>query len=509
MQAENRTDRVYLPHLGGAEPYESDSSLGRVDELLQEIASFPKTKEPLELSKQRNIKLNNLEEAYDILLAEVSKNPQQPPKEVALRLADVMRQRGQMCYANPNYKEKSAKEAELTKAQDSKRTFEVAKQMLLPALNLYLYATGAADLLVDFTDPNMATFPNLLEHVEKNIIAGEPPYTYLGEVFSGIGFDVLSEKAAHTDLNAGQQFSYAYTLRWLNGAFRTSHERGECRAEEETLRQERHAKFLCLAMDILQSEPHSVQKTREMLDLRYNDMPGYYRLIKDTEQYEKNYEWLIANAQDDEDLRRTYNKRALGEPEGSAKREEYFALAQVYEAKIKQKETENQALRALFLSNEVYQLLQQKEWSFEEGQAAKAKIEEAMGIVNEHRKYQMDSTEFANVEKNYKAVQKRLEQAVPLKPKADPQEVMKLFQQAMAQMLSCKAEMEKGGWKQAGEHIASAIAILTAFEPDLEEGQMKGMAQNMLAQAKVIETNIQKHLNTEESAEEAEPVKKD
>lgn len=499
-----RVSEVYFNQPQPTQPTTQNPALRQVDEWLQTIRNQPQSQELQQQTVNKNQKLNLLESAYEVLIQEILScgTPQKLPKEIALRLANVMCLYGQMCYANPEHH----------------NSFEFTKQMLLPALNLYLYATDTTELLVDFRDPNMESFPTLLNYVKLNVASierelnpsltteDEPEkreffssFTYIGDLFAGIDLEVLIEKVANSKMSPEDHFSYAYALRYLNGAYRESHNRGQCVPEEETIRQYRHEQLVNLAGLILKLEPLTEQKTREYFELAYNDLTGYYRLKKDTNAYEATYDWLLAHAENDEQFRRIYNKRAFGEPEGSPKRMEYAAKAREYEEKIKVKDIENQSLRALFLSNETYHLLQKPEWTLEEAQLAKANIEKAKQLADELKKYGLASTEHDNVYKNYEAVQKRLNQAVSLAPQADPLLFNQLFQQALGEMGATAPAMENRNWVKAGEHISSAIKILTEMKSQLKSPMLE-MVNKLLGQATVIQDNIQNNLEEEELA---------
>lgn len=201
-------------------------------------------------------------DTYEALIRKISacKDPEEPPKELALRLADALRQAGLLCYDNASYP----------------KSFEFTKQMLLPALNLYLYAIGASELFVDLCEDEL----NSLLKLENYIHDMGNRFTVVDVSLAQLGNKEMQMYAQNVRLSPEDQFAFANTVRWLNKAYRASHESSQCPEEDKVVRVMRHAKLLELAADLLNIGLPSAEKDSEFREL-LKDITAFLQDQKD------------------------------------------------------------------------------------------------------------------------------------------------------------------------------------------------------------------------------------
>lgn len=170
-----------------------EEAMAHADLILKELNALPEERKPDLIKLQKDLKKQQLEKAYEHVLDGLSLCCKTTPnKELALRVGDILRQYGRLCY---------------------EENFATSKQILLASLNVQFYAIGLIDECVDISQfPSLkdlkkqgATNPNLFKFMDDLILT-----THQDRPLSLI-WTCKESKLFSTE----NMFILASTLRWL------------------------------------------------------------------------------------------------------------------------------------------------------------------------------------------------------------------------------------------------------------------------------------------------------
>ena len=234
------------------------------------------------------LKRKSLEKAYELLHPILIKTDK-PTRDVAFILSKILTQFGQSLYGDthiPNH-------------------FSTAREFLLSSFNAQFYALGMHDSLVDFR--RFASLSEMIPLLAEQKIF----YRELNSKTTDFNHEVVAIKVAGAGLSEDELFNLAFTLRFLNGTYRSLGD-NQKQVETEELILKRYVNFIELATAVL-SIKESPQIKLELRELRYNDLPSYYAALQKPELVRKNYDDLEKEALNPLDramLVRIYNKQA-------------------------------------------------------------------------------------------------------------------------------------------------------------------------------------------------------
>lgn len=292
-----------------------------------------------------------LEELYPIVFNELMRgDPERPSREVALLFGEIFSYYGQTFYGDGTV-----------------RAFSLAREYLLCALEIQWYVLGMQDKIY-LTDLTFA-FPK-----------EQPFFRQMHDLVTTTRHETLFSKISDLRLNEHQTFVFAYPLRWISGSYGNLTTQDPLETPQRKV--ERKTNLLELAFALL-SKFNTKEIRNELRELRYNDLPGYYKDIGRLDLYTANWKLLEDSALQDKDrkmLVRVYNKLACSTRDI---KEALSYLKKAHEQyQLMTEEERHPVLYHVFLSN--YAFLQMLDNPKELAQP-KAFLDQAYAFVKQQR----------------------------------------------------------------------------------------------------------------------------
>jgi hypothetical protein len=406
-----------------------------IDEWLEKV-----NYSPLSIYQSDNLRKQELlEKSYKFLINEIS-NCNKPPVELYLKLANVLRLQGQM----------------------PQKESECSKQILLAALNIYLYAIDSVDLLIDqHTVSNCASLSDFTKFVEANLQNKNNVFLQFEKRFDSSNLEVIKNKIKDADFkNPQDQEFFANTVCMLITAYLNTLQ------SEDLDEQNKHRliRLLSLATLLLGLPPPSDEKKDELFELNLTIMPRIYQLFNDKEMYDNNCKMLLDLAGNDpHKMSKIFRKYAAQSTDTTIQSSYYIKYSECQE-RI-EKDNNKRSMDAVVLSENTVRLLEKEKWDLNEVNSAKEYISIAKRIVNNLRKKGIDREEFKQVDQTYKAVYKRLNQPL-LRPDCDREKSSSLYQETLRILtLAEKSAYEIGDLNAASLYYSEGIKLLEELIP--------------------------------------------
>jgi hypothetical protein len=312
------------------------------------------------LPKEIALKRQALAEQYQVLHAILVAlpDPQRPDRALALILGEVLCLYGQSLYGDSSVH----------------NAFSSAREFLLASLHLQFYAIGLEGKIVDLR--SFSSLPDALVSWQNTPRFFPSMHSFLTTTSHASAF----AKARDAQLDAHQLVIFAFALRFTGGTYNNLSKHDPAESPEQKKQRTENILELARALLELQDTPEIQNELRE---LRYNDLPGYYRSIGREDLYAANWDLLEKEALQNNNrsmLVRIYNKRACN----SSSCEEILALLKKTHEQytLMAKGERNEILYHIFLSNYAHTLMKLTPPQLD---TAKQYLDEAYAFVKEQR----------------------------------------------------------------------------------------------------------------------------